>query len=41
LSSLYPVATVTLARVIQQQPVAPTQWIGIAICLASVALMAS
>lgn len=40
LSSLYPVATVLLARVISNEPVSPTQWVGAAVCLAAVGLIA-
>ena len=41
LSSLYPVATVLLARVVSDEPVSPTQWAGAAVCLAAVALIAA
>ena len=41
LSSLYPVATVLLARVVSHEPVTPTQWVGAAVCLASVGLIAA
>ncbi len=40
LSSLYPVATVALARIVWREQVAPSQWIGMAVCLAAVTLMA-
>jgi drug/metabolite transporter (DMT)-like permease len=40
LSSLYPVSTVLLARAITREPVAPTQWLGAAVCLGAVALIA-
>ena len=40
LSSLYPVATVVLARIVWREPVAPQQWAGVGMCLLSVALMA-
>jgi drug/metabolite transporter (DMT)-like permease len=36
LSSLYPVATVALARVVTREPVTPTQWLGAGVCLAAV-----
>lgn len=41
LSSLYPVATVLLARIILKETVTPMQWLGAAVCLASVALIAA
>ena len=40
LSSLYPVATVALARFVWRERVTPSQWAGIAVCLIAVALMA-
>jgi drug/metabolite transporter (DMT)-like permease len=40
LSSLYPVATVVLARVIWREPVTMQQWAGVGMCLLAVALMA-
>jgi drug/metabolite transporter (DMT)-like permease len=40
LSSLYPVATVALARFAQHQQVTRMQWIGMGICMTSVALIA-
>jgi drug/metabolite transporter (DMT)-like permease len=40
LSSLYPVATVVLARIIWREPVTAPQWAGVGLCLAAVALMA-
>lgn len=39
LSSLYPVSTVLLARLLQQEHVRPVQWMGVALCLAAVGLM--
>jgi drug/metabolite transporter (DMT)-like permease len=39
LSSLYPVATVVLARVVLQEPVSRTQWAGALVCLAAVGLI--
>ena len=39
LSSLYPVATVVLARIASKDPVTRTQWIGVGVCLASVGLI--
>ncbi len=41
LSSLYPVATVLLARVVSHEPVTPTQWAGAGVCLAAVGLIAA
>ena len=40
LSSLYPVATVALARVVWRERVSASQWAGIATCLVAVTLMA-
>jgi drug/metabolite transporter (DMT)-like permease len=40
LSSLYPVATVALARIVWRERVTPSQWAGIVVCLIAVALMA-
>jgi drug/metabolite transporter (DMT)-like permease len=40
LSSLYPVATVALARIVWHERVTLSQWAGIVVCLISVALMA-
>jgi len=39
LSSLYPVATVLLARAVTREPVTATQWAGAAVCLAAVVLI--
>ncbi len=39
LSSFYPIATVTLARIILGEPVAGVQWMGAAVCLVAVALI--
>lgn len=39
LSSLYPVSTVVLARLVTREPVTRTQWMGAAVCLAAVALI--
>jgi drug/metabolite transporter (DMT)-like permease len=39
LSSLYPVATVVLARVVSREPIATAQWIGAGICLAAIGLI--
>lgn len=41
LSSLYPVSTVVLARLVTREPVTTTQWIGAVVCLAAVALIAA
>ena len=41
LSSLYPAATVLLARAITREPVTPMQWVGAAVCVAAVALIAA
>lgn len=40
LSSLYPVATVALARIVWNERITARQWIGVAVCLASIALVA-
>ncbi len=40
LSSLYPIATVVLARLISNERVRPMQWVGAGVCLAAVALIA-
>ena len=40
LSSLYPIATVALARAVSNERVRAAQWVGVGICLASVALIA-
>ncbi len=39
LSSLYPVATILLARVVSGEPVTRQQWVGTAVCLAAVGLI--
>lgn len=39
LSSLYPAATVVLARVISSEPVSRMQWFGAAVCLAAIGLI--
>ena len=39
LSSLYPAATVVLARVISSEPVTRMQWFGAAVCLAAIGLI--
>jgi drug/metabolite transporter (DMT)-like permease len=39
LSSLYPVSTVLLARLLQKEDIRPLQWMGVALCLAAVGLM--
>ena len=41
LSSLYPVATVVLARVVSKDPVTSAQWTGVVVCVAAVALIAT
>ncbi len=41
LSSLYPVSTVVLARIVTREPVTRTQWMGAAVCLAAVGLIAA
>lgn len=41
LSSLYPVSTVVLARLVTGERVSPAQWTGGALCIASVALIAA
>lgn len=41
LSSLYPAATVLLARAITREPVTRMQWLGAAVCVAAVALIAA
>ena len=41
LSSLYPVSTVILARVVTGERIAPTQWVGVGVCLSAVALIAA
>lgn len=40
LSSLYPVATVLLARMILRDAVTPLQWLGVGVCLVAVAAIA-
>jgi len=40
LSSLYPVATVALARIIWNERITPSQWAGVAVCLIAIALVA-
>ena len=40
LSSLYPVATVVLARIAWKEHVSGSQWAGVVVCLAAVGLMA-
>jgi drug/metabolite transporter (DMT)-like permease len=39
LSSLYPVTTLILARVISREPITPMQWLGAAVCLLAVGLI--
>jgi drug/metabolite transporter (DMT)-like permease len=39
LSSLYPVSTVVLARVVSREPVTRLQWFGAAVCLLAVVLI--
>jgi drug/metabolite transporter (DMT)-like permease len=41
LSSLYPAATVLLARAITREPVTRMQWAGAVVCVAAVALIAA
>ena len=41
LSSLYPVSTVILARVVTAEQIALTQWVGVGVCLLAVALIAA
>ena len=40
LSSMYPAGTVLLSRIISKEQVSPTQWLGVGLCLAAVALIA-
>jgi drug/metabolite transporter (DMT)-like permease len=39
LSSLFPAGTVILARIVWREPVTRTQWLGLAFCLAAIALI--
>lgn len=39
LSSLYPVATVFLARMVSNEPITRAQWVGVGLCLVAVALI--
>jgi drug/metabolite transporter (DMT)-like permease len=39
LSSLYPASTVILASIILKEKVSRTQWVGVLICLAAIALI--
>lgn len=41
LSSLYPVSTVILARLVTGERITPTQWVGVGVCLSAVALIAA
>lgn len=41
LSSLYPVSTIILSRILLKESIAPVQWAGIAVCAAAVALIVS
>lgn len=41
LSSLYPVSTVVLAHVVTGEQIAPTQWVGVCVCLLAITLIAA